>query len=201
MTVQSSHLSPRLYEALELAFKLHGRDARKGTNVPYMSHLAQVCALVLGDGGDEDEAIAALLHDALEEKPKEISRDELSKRFGKRVLDIIVSDTDVPPEYAGGTKPPWRPRKEAHISHLRTADPSMLRVALADKIDNVRAILGDHRRIGDKIWQRFNAGKQDHLWYYQSIVEAIKDAGYQGALLDDLDHLVIQLLRQTSVSA
>ena len=201
MTDQSSHLTPRLYEALELAFKLHGHDSRKGSSVPYMSHVSAVCALVVGDGGDEDEAIAALLHDALEDKPKEISRDELFRRFGERVLSIIESATDTPPEYVGGPKPPWRQRKETYLLHLRKADPSMLRVALADKIDNARALLVDHRRIGDDLWKRFNAEKEDELWYYQSVVETIHNTGYQGRLLDDLDGLVIQLLRQTRDSS
>lgn len=152
--------------------------------------IGAVCALVLGDGGSEDEAIAALLHDALEDKPAEISRTEIKKRFGAKVLAIIEATTDVPPDYVGGPKPPWHERKAAYIAHLRSAKPDLLRVTIADKIDNAGAILADHRRVGDRIWKRFNAPKEDQLWYYRSVVEAVTAAGYQGALLDELDRLV-----------
>ena len=91
-----SQVTPRLYEALQYTFKLHDRDARKASSVPYLAHLLSVCALVQQDGGDEDEAIAALLHDALEDKPEKISRAEIVERFGERVLRIIGSAIDPP---------------------------------------------------------------------------------------------------------
>ena len=186
-------LSPRLYQALELAFRLHGRDARKSSQVPVLAHLLSVCGLVLYDGGDEDEAIAALLHDTLEDKPGEISRAELAQRFGNRVLTLIETATDTPPDFAGGAKPPWRQRKEAYLQHVRQSAPALLRVTIADKIDNVRALLADHRREGDQLWRRFNAGKADQLWYYQSVVEACEAAGANGPLFDELRRLVGEL--------
>ena len=188
-------LSPRLQDALHYAIRLHGRDARKQSQVPILAHLLSVCALVQQDGGDEDEAIAALLHDVLEDKPRETSPAVLSERFGPRVLALIQLATDTPPDYAGGPKPPWRDRKERYLEHVRHASPSTLRVTIADKVDNVRAILADYQRVGESLWNRFNAGKADQLWYYQSALAAYKEAGFSGPLLDELDHLVGQLVR------
>ena len=188
-------LSPRLHEALEYAIELHGRDARKQTQVPVLAHLLSVCALVQRDGGDEDEAIAALLHDALEDKPGETNPALLAKRFGPRVLSLIQLATDTPPGYTGGPKPPWRERKERYLEHVRKAPPSNLRVTVADKVDNARAILADYQRVGESLWSRFNAGKADQLWYYQSALAAYKEAGFCGPLLDELDQLVGQLVR------
>jgi (p)ppGpp synthase/HD superfamily hydrolase len=201
MANQQSRITTRLYEAMELTFKLHGQDARKSTNVPMLTHLFSVCSLVQHDGGDEDEAIAALLHDALEDKPEQITRIEIEEHFGRRVLAIIDTATDTPPDYNGGTKPPWRKRKEAYLAHARSADPELLSVTIADKIDNVRAILSDHKLLGDSLWQRFNAGKADQIWYYRSAAEAYETAGAQGPLLEELQRLVkdlCQLVDSTS---
>ena len=150
----SNQVSTRLYKALEYSFKLHGRDARKSSEVPYMAHLLSVCAMVLQDGGDEDEAIAALLHDALEDKPGETSREEIAQLFGDKVMRIIEASIDTPPDYKGGVKPPWRKRKEAYLAHVRTVDPRLLRVTVADKVDNARAILADHQRVGEEVCAR-----------------------------------------------
>jgi len=198
MTYKDGKITPDLYKAFKLAFKLHGHDARKESNVPYIAHLLAVCALVQLDGGGEDEAIAALLHDTLEDKPEEINREEIIIRFGEKVLKIIEVSTDTPPDFAGGKKPPWKERKEAYLKHIRLTDPSLLRVTIADKIDNARAILADHQRLGDKVWERFNAGKEDQLWYYKSCVEAFNATGYSGPLLEELRRLVDQLIKQTS---
>ncbi len=186
-------LSPRLLEALNYAIQLHGREARKQSQVPVLAHLLGVCALVQQDGGSEDEAIAALLHDSLEDKPDATSPGELSGRFGPRVLALIQLASDTAPDHAGGPKAPWRDRKEAYLTHIRRTRPSDLRVMVADKVDNVRAILADHRRLGDRLWTRFNAGKADQLWYYRSTLAAFRDAGFAGPLLEELDRLVAGL--------
>lgn len=186
-------VSPRLYQAMEYVFRIHGTDARKQSEVPVMAHLFSVCALVQYDGGDEDEAIAALLHDSLEDKPQETSRQEIRTLFGDRVLALIDAATDTPADYAGGAKPPWRQRKEEYLRHVRQTDPSRLRVTVADKVDNDRAILADYRRLGEGLWQRFNAGKADQLWYYRSAAEAYHLAGVRSALLDELVRLVQEL--------
>lgn len=190
MSGDAEEISPRLYQALELAFKLHGHDARKQSNVPALAHLLSVCAIVQQDGGDEDEAIAALLHDALEDKPQQISRQAILSLFGATVLSMVEIATDTPPDYMGGSKPPWRQRKEKYLAHIRNSDPTMLRVTMADKIDNARAILADYRRLGDRLWGRFNGGKDDQLWYYQGALAAYQDAGVCGPLLDELTRLV-----------
>jgi (p)ppGpp synthase/HD superfamily hydrolase len=182
-----------MYEALELAFKLHGHDLRKSSQVPYIAHLLHVCALVLQDGGDEDEAIAALLHDALEDKPEKINQNKIRKRFGERVVSIVLISTDTPADYKGGPKPPWHTRKEAYLRQVRQADPSLLRVTVADKLDNARSMLADYRRIGEELWERFNAGKEDQLWYYHNAVDTYRAVGFSGPLLDELDGLVMLL--------
>lgn len=194
MSRDSEEISPRLYQALVLTFQLHGRAARKQSAVPYLAHLLSVCALVQQDGGDEDEAIAALLHDALEDKPQEINRQEIHSLFGAKVLALIEIATDTPPDYQGGNKPPWRQRKENYLERIRHTPPAMLRVTIADKIDNARAILADYRQLGDRLWNRFNAGKSDQLWYYRSALAAFEAAGASGPLLDELSRLVDLLL-------
>jgi (p)ppGpp synthase/HD superfamily hydrolase len=186
-------LTPRVYDALDLAFQLHGHAARKGRNIPVMGHLLGVCALVYEDGGSEDEGVAALLHDALEDAPEQINREQIERRFGRRVLEIVEVCTDTPRNYAGGPKPSWADRKNAYLAHARVADPSLLRVTVADKVDNVRSLIADYKRDGDKIWQRFHAGKTEQLWYYRSCLAAYSSAGFKGPLLDELSALIDQL--------
>ena len=193
MPEKSFYLTSRLYEAVRLTVDLFGRDARKSSLVPALSHLFSVCALVQLDGGDEDEAIAALLHDTLEDKPQLITRKQIQKRFGARVLEIIEVSTDTPQDYQGGPKPPWRDRKQAYLDHARKTDPTLLRVTVADKVDNLRAILADHQRIGVELWQRFNAGQTDQVWYYQEAVKAYEQAGFQSPLLTELTRMVAEL--------
>lgn len=196
MSNKPDQLTERFYQALQFTFKLHGRDTRKASSVPYMAHLLAVCALTQQDGGDEDEAIAALLHDALEDKPDETSREEIGLLFGDKVLKIVELSSDTPPGYKGGVKPPWRQRKETYLAHIRTSKPEMLRVTLADKVDNARAIYSDYQRLGEDLWKRFNAGREAQIWYYESAVDAFKTAGVHGPLLEELERLVIQIKDQ-----
>jgi (p)ppGpp synthase/HD superfamily hydrolase len=155
-----------------------------------LAHLFAVCGLVQHDGGDEDEAIAALLHDSLEDKPELISAAAIESRFGSRVLQIVRVSTDTPEGYAGGEKPPWRRRKEDYLAHVRRTDPALLRVTVADKVDNLRAVLADHVRLGEALWSRFNAPKADQLWYYRTAAQAYRAAGFSGPLLTELERLV-----------
>jgi (p)ppGpp synthase/HD superfamily hydrolase len=191
--MQAKVLTPRLADALACAIEVHGNDRRKGTGIPYLAHLLAVCALVLADGGDEDEAIAALLHDTLEDHPELVSRGLLKSRFGPRVLRLVVACSDTPPEYTGGPKPPWRERKLRYLEHLRFAPPDVLRVAAADKIDNARSIAADFRTLGNSLWTRFNAGREDQLWFYRSLVEIIRAARPLGRLLEQLEEVVGEL--------
>jgi len=186
-------LGSRFQDAVLLALQIHGGDLRKSTTIPYVSHLFSVCALVLEDGGDEDEAVAALLHDMLEDHPKEITKSEIERLFGERVADIVQLCTDTPPGYKGGPKPPWRKRKAAYVERIREAAYPRCRVALADKLHNVRTIVNDYRKIGNKIWARFKATKEDQLRYHRSLVEAFREASAPAYLINELDSLVTEL--------
>jgi hypothetical protein len=160
-------LTKRYDDALLYASELHRTQVRKGTSIPYMSHLLSVSALVLKSGGDEDQAIAGLLHDAAEDQGGKRTVDAIRDRFGDRVANIVADCTDswvVP-------KPPWRERKEAYIESLPAKMPESLLVSLADKTDNARAILGDFREVGDDVWNRFSGKKDGTRWYYQSLSE------------------------------
>ncbi|HLE78506.1 MAG TPA: HD domain-containing protein [bacterium] len=156
---------PRFRSALAFAARLHEKQHRKGTGTTYVGHLIGVAALVIEDGGSEDEAIAALLHDAIEDQGGERVRREIRRRFGPRVARIVeaCTDTDQIP------KPPWRPRKEEYLHHLQSAPKSVLRVSLADKLHNARAILADYRRLGDRLWRRFKGKRAGTLWYYREL--------------------------------
>ncbi len=194
----ASGLTTRFQDALSLTFRLHGHSARKASHVPTMAHLLGVCALVQGDGGGEDEAIAALLHDALEDEPGHITREQIQQQFGERVLAIVEASTDTPRNYRGGPKPPWRQRKEAYLAHARSADPALLRVTIADKVDNLRSMLMDYRRVGDALWWRFHAGRNEQLWYYRSCLQAYTDAGCKGPLMEEMRRLLDELTALTS---
>lgn len=187
-------LTSRFSEALVLASFLHRTDRRKGTPVPYVAHLLGVCDLVLTDGGDEDEAIAALLHDAIEDHGDKLTREDVEGRFGTRVRQIVEACTDTPTEYVAGEKPPWRQRKEPYVRHIREAAAGELRVALADKVYNARSIVADARCVGaDAVFARFNAPKHDQKWYYRALVDAFRDAGCRGPLFDELGRAVSAL--------
>jgi (p)ppGpp synthase/HD superfamily hydrolase len=107
----------------------------------------------------------------------------------------VEACTDTPVDYKGGAKPPWRDRKTAYLAHIKSGDPRARRVALADKLDNARAILADHRQVGDQLWSRFNSGKEDQLWFYRSVASAFREAGAVGFLIDELEDVVTQLER------
>ena len=200
MPKENDKISARLHKAIELAFELHGWDSRKRSKVPYLAHLLSVCAMVQMDGGDEEEAIAALLHDTLEDKADMIDGAEISCRFGGRVLKIIRVSSDTPEDYKGGPKPPWKERKAAYHEHIRHTDKSLLRVTIADKVDNARAILADHQRIGEELWEHFNAGKEDQLWNYQESLQAYDSTGFSSPLLEELRRLVQELQKQVDAA-
>ncbi len=166
-------MTERFDDALVFACRLHRQQARKGSGVPYISHLLAVAALVIEAGGDEDEAVAALLHDAVEDQGGPPTLREIGERFGARVAAIVAgcSDADGPP------KPPWKQRKLDYIARLAGAAPSVLLVSSADKLHNARSILADYRRIGEGVWERFSGRREGTLWYYRAVTDAIRDAG------------------------
>ena len=189
----ADRLKPRLADAVKYTFGLFANDSRKGSQVPYVAHLFSVCALVQQDGGDEDEAIAGLLHDVLEDKPEEASVATIASLWGPRVLELIQVATDTAPGYAGGLKEPWPVRKERYLEHIRHTSPADLRVTVADKVDNVRALVADFQRIGETLFTRFSAGRDQQLWYYRSAVDAYAAAGFRTPLLSELERSVAEL--------
>ena len=164
-------LTDRFGEALVFAERAHRSQTRKGTPIPYVSHLMAVASLVLDYGGDEDQAIAALLHDVVEDQGGATMAAEIRARFNDRVADIVLacSDTDAIP------KPPWRDRKETYIASVSHKSPDAILVTMADKLHNATAILEDHREIGDAIWTRFTGGRDGTLWYYRSLADALAE--------------------------
>jgi len=182
----------RLSEALVFAAHLHARQTRKGTHIPYIAHLMAVAGLVLENGGDEDEAIAALLHDAVEDQGGAATRENIRRRFGDRVVEIVdgCTDSDEVP------KPPWRVRKEAFLARLPQASSSVRLVSAADKLHNARTILADYRSMGDSVWERFTGGKSGTLWYYRALVDAFRAAG-ASPLVEELARVVAELEQAT----
>ena len=164
-------LTERFEQAFQLAFELHRRQFRKGSRTPYVAHLMGVAALVIEDGGNEDEAIAALLHDAPEDQGGRAVLEEIRRIFGGHVAEIVDGCTDT----YECPKPPWRGRKERYLEHLRSAPPDVRRVSLADKLHNARSLLADLERYGDPLWGRFNGGKEGTLWYYQALLEVFRE--------------------------
>ncbi len=191
-------LSTKFTTALGVATELHVYQERKGKGEPYVAHLLAVTGLVLEHGGTEDEAIAALFHDALEDQGYRFAgganalRDYIQDRFGTRVLEIVeaCTDTDVQP------KPPWKERKVAYLAHLADADASVLLVSCADKVHNGRSILQDYRQVGEELWSRFRGGKDGTLWYYRSLVDAFQANPASPPLLtDELNRIISEVER------
>jgi GTP pyrophosphokinase len=185
-------LTSRFALALTTAHDLHARQLRKGTSVPYVAHLLGVTSIALHHGADEDEAIGALLHDAIEDAPPHLGargvRHLIREQFGERVLAIVegCTDTDVVP------KPAWRVRKAAYVAHVPSQPSSVLLVSAADKLHNAGAILSDLRVTGDEVWRRFSrdAGKAGVIGYYRGLVTAFRTTGRHPRLVDELDATV-----------
>ena len=187
----AAEIGPRFAAAVEWAAELHCAKTRKGSDVPYLAHLLDVAALVLADGGTESEAVAALLHDSIEDahvKPKHIR-----KRFGRKVARIVMGctetlDGELPTKkHAVRDASTWRARKDEALAHLRDPDTPtpVLRVKAADSLANARSIVADLRRSGPETWLRFHAGAVDQLWYYRSLTIVLADR-HPGLLTDEL---------------
>ena len=164
---KSTKLGPRFLRAFNFAAEKHAGQTRKASRTPYIAHLMGVASLVLEFGGDEDMAIAALLHDVVEDCGGAPMLKEVRRKFGSRVAKIVdgCTDSDTDP------KPPWRERKETYIRHLKSADAETRLVSAADKLNNVRSILSDYREVGESIWDRFSGGREGTLWYYRALLE------------------------------
>ncbi len=189
-------LSERFTDALTFATQLHANQSRKGGGIPYISHLLGVASIALEYGANEDEAIAALLHDAIEDQGGAATREEIRRRFGDVVTEIVdgCTDSDQTP------KPPWLQRKEAYITHIPTASASVRLVSAADKLHNVWSILKDYRLLGDAVWERFQGRKDGTLWYYRSLVKAFHTAG-STPLVEEFERVVDELERLVGIRA
>lgn len=183
-----NRLSEQFTEALKYAAQLHASQMRKRADVPYIAHLLGVASLVLEDGGNEVQAIAALLHDAVEDQGGLKTLEEIRSRFGSDVADIVFALSDSYTE----PKPPWQERKENYIRSISSASPAEIRVSLADKVYNARAILRDVRQEGDSAWKKFNGGREGTFWYYEQLIQAFKARG-SSYLLDELIRTVDQI--------
>jgi (p)ppGpp synthase/HD superfamily hydrolase len=184
-------LSSRFEDALAYACTIHAGQTRKGTGVPYISHLLSVAALALEFGGNEDETIGALLHDAAEDAGGKGRLEDIRVRFGDKVADIVDGCTDtyeIP-------KPDWQKRKEGYIAHLAKASASVLLVSCCDKLHNARSIVMDLRECGNKLWDRFKGGKDGTIWYYEALVEQFKEHGAPHGPVDELERKVKEMQR------
>ena len=192
-------LSERFTEATAYALEHHRSQRRKGGGIPYAAHLLAVAAITLEMDSTEDEAIAALLHDVIEDGGGPAAEVEIAGRFGPAVAAMVRanSDTDEDP------KPPWLARKEAYLAGIATKPIGAVRVSIADKLHNARSILLDHRRVGDHIWDRFSASQEQTLWYYESLVGAFEQRRDElgpgaEAALDELERIVSELVDRTT---
>ena len=182
-------LSNRFLEAFSMAYKLHNKQTRKGSNTPYIAHLMAVASLVLENGGNENQAIAALLHDTVEDQGGWDTLRDIKNKFGEEVANLVDGCTDA---YTH-PKPPWKDRKVAYLEKLKTAPDSVVLISLADKVHNARSILHDLQHANDQVWDKFSGGKAGTLWYYQSLANIFDSAPYP-LLKQELRYLVEEII-------
>ena len=181
-------LSSRFEDALIYAVQLHASQVRKSSGAPYVSHLLGTASLILEFGTNEDQVIAALLHDAVEDQGGAARLEEIRGIFGKRVAHIVAGCTDawdIP-------KPPWRERKEVHLAQLREADEDVLLVSCADKLHNATSLLMNYIQVGESLWGYFRGEKVGTLWYYRSLVDLLKEIKPH-PIVDQLERVVVEI--------
>src|SRR4029450_13566213 len=181
-------LSPQFEKALIYATRIHGGKLRKKTRIPYIGHILGVAAIAMEYGANETEAIAALLHDAVEDGGGPRRLRDIERKFGKKVARIVEGCTDT----LQTPKPPWRQRKKNYIAHLKRFSASTRLVSAADKLHNARAILHNLRYEGDNVWSRFNGGKEGGLRYYGPLVSGFREHG-SNELIEELDRVVTKI--------
>ncbi|MGB3651692.1 MAG: HD domain-containing protein [Rivularia sp. (in: cyanobacteria)] len=162
-----AELTEKFAQALVYATQLHANQTRKVDKIPYISHLMSVSSLILEAGGSEDEAIAGLLHDAVEDQGGKATREEIRQKFGETVVEIVdgCTESDITP------KPPWKERKVNYIENIRNASDSVKLVSLADKLHNARSLSIGYRNKGDELWNYFSGSKEDKLWFYGELLK------------------------------
>ncbi|HEY4311836.1 MAG TPA: HD domain-containing protein [Pirellulales bacterium] len=175
-------LSPRFEQALVYATTIHAGQTRKASEVPFISHLLGVASLALEFGANEDEAIAALLHDAVEDAGGEPRLADIRVRFGTAVAEMVKDCTDT----SATPKPPWQARKEAYIAHLPHSSPGALLVSCCDKLYNTRTIVADLRERGVVTWEKFRGGRDGSLWYYRTLADFFKTTNLPRGLVEEL---------------
>ncbi len=174
-------LTHRFDEALRYASDLHRLQYRKAAKIPYISHLLAVAALVIEHGGDEDQAIAALLHDAIEDQGGAARKADIEARFGKAVAELVDACSDAWEH----PKPEWRTRKQAFIEDLEQKNTKALLIIASDKLHNIQCVIRDFESHGGEVWQRFKGGKEGTLWYNDTIAERLAEL-LPGPLSDQL---------------
>jgi (p)ppGpp synthase/HD superfamily hydrolase len=188
-TSTPTRLTPRFDAAMQYALEIHRRQERKGSGIPYATHLLGTAAIVLHYGGSEEQAIAALLHDAAEDQGGKARLEDIRTRFGDTVARIVEACTDTLED----PKPEWGPRKQAYIARIATEPREAWSVSAADKLDNARAIVADLRVHGAALWERFTGGERS-LGYYSNLVNAFRKAG-GGPLVEELARMVEEMKR------
>jgi len=189
MAEPKTYLTERFHRAMAYATELHKDQSRKSTTITYISHPFGVASLVLEANGDEDQAIAALLHDIPEDCGGEARLLEIAEMFGSRVEKIVRGCSDSLVEDPA-EKAPWRERKEVHINHLHGADMDTLIVTAADKTHNARSISIDLQNLGPTLWDRFNANQDDIIWYYESVYAVLHKRDVSPTLLTALRNAI-----------
>jgi (p)ppGpp synthase/HD superfamily hydrolase len=189
VTERAPRYSRRLDDALLFAADAFRGRTRKGSSVPYLCHLLQVMVHVGEHGGDEDQLIAALLHDYLEDI-EGAERNVVRERFGDRVLDLVEQLS----ECSGHPKPPWKNRKTADIAPLRTAPAEVKLISTADKLHNATSLERDLRLMGDGVWSRFTGTRDETLWFYDAVTDALGH-GWTHPLHDELRGVVARFRR------
>jgi (p)ppGpp synthase/HD superfamily hydrolase len=177
-----SNLSSRFTEALIFATELHATQKRKSSGVPYVAHLLGTASLVLEYGGSEDEAIAALLHDGIEDQGGAETREKIYAKFGEKITKIVDECSEIYQK----PKPSWLIRKEEYLKKIPTISDSARLVMVADKIYNLRSIIKDYRLKGDQVWSDFHGGRDGTLWYYQTLVDNFS----QGKITPIIEELI-----------
>ena len=185
----SSPLTSRFETALGFAFQLHKNQYRKGSHIPYFAHLLAVTAIVIENGGSENQAIAALLHDAVEDQGGYETLQKIEEQFGSEVAEIVEGCTDAFTD----PKPEWKGRKTAYLTKLKQSPDSILLVSLADKVHNAHSILRDLQSNEKNIWDKFKGGKAGTLWYYQSLVKIFNTSPYP-YLTSELSQVVTKII-------
>lgn len=184
--------SPRLIRAINTAAWAHRGHVRKGTDIPYVSHVFGVMHLVSQVTDDEDVLIAALFHDILEDVPETYSVERMADEFGARVVELVRGVTK------NSALSSWQERSDAYLAHLRRADEGSVLVSAADKLHNLLSIHADLDEIGDELWERFNSGKERQLWWYRSVAEVVQERLPGNALGQELSRQVERLVSRSA---